>query len=542
MKKILLLIMLTISFVFSNAMLNIGSAMNVDTNLTNKTYITKTEIFGHHLFSGNFANVRQHIYNPNYLLSIGDTVNLKMWGAFEYEAQLVIDSQGNIFIPKVGVVKLLGVKNSDLVSEITKSVKKVFKENVYVYADMNIYQNVSVFVTGNVNNPGLYEGLSSDSLLQYIDKANGINKQYGSFRKISILRENQIYKKVDLYEFLIEGKMEMFPFKSGDVILVDSVGSYVSAIGDVQRPYRFEAKNQSLKLLELAKLSGIKPTTTNAIVRSYSPDNRMSIKSYSLSEFGDIALKDGDEVEFLPDHLADEIRVNIEGEHDGLQTIILKKGATLQDLKDIMIFNNQSNIDAIQIYRKSVAKIQKNLIMSQLKELETIALTTPSVSPEEASMRAQETKSILEFIERAKQVEPKGQITINEKTLASSIILEEGDVVNVPSKTNIVIVQGEVSLPGAFTYLKEQNINDYLNLAGGLSQRANKDRILVIKASGKALTYDASFFSSSKKPTIDAGDSVLVLPKAEGRTLQVTSVLAQIIYHVAVATKVILDI
>ena len=57
--------------------------------------------------------------------------------------------------------------------DITSKYSKVYRNNVFVYADMNNYQNVSVFVTGNVNKPGLYQGLSSDSIIQYIDKASG---------------------------------------------------------------------------------------------------------------------------------------------------------------------------------------------------------------------------------------------------------------------------------------------------------------------------------------------------------------------------------
>ncbi|MDR1976544.1 MAG: SLBB domain-containing protein [Campylobacteraceae bacterium] len=535
MKKLILLPFLAL---FGFAAIDTGAIAVIENNSNIKV---SDNVFGSHLFSGSFATVKQHMYNPDYRLNIGDMVLLKMWGAFEYEQSLSIDSQGNIFIPKVGVIKLLGIRNGDIVSVITKEVKKVYKDNVFVYADMDVYQNVSVFVTGNVVKPGLYEGLSSDSLMQYLDKAKGINPDHGSFRKITILRGNEPIKKIDLYDFLLEGKMDFFAFRSGDVILVDSVGSYVSAKGEVLRPFRFESTEPSMTLKDLSDLSGIKPTATNAIVKSYKISNHLNINFYHLQEFQNVLLYAGDEVEFVPEHSASEIRVSVDGEHDGLHTLVLKRGATLQDLKDNLTLNAQSNINAVQLFRKSVAKTQKNLIEAQLKELETLALTTPSVSSEEANTRAQETKAILEFIERAKRVEPKGQITINEKTALKSIILEEGDVINIPTLSNIVIVQGEVGVPGAFTYIKEQSVNDYIKLSGGFSDRANKKRVLVIKANGKAESYNASPFAFGK-PTINDGDSILILPKAEGKTLQFTNLISQILYQVAVATKVILDI
>ena len=68
--------------------------------------------FGENLFNGEFSKTSQHMYNPEYILNIGDVINLKLWGAIDLEIKLTIDEQGNIFVPKVGTIKLLGVKNS----------------------------------------------------------------------------------------------------------------------------------------------------------------------------------------------------------------------------------------------------------------------------------------------------------------------------------------------------------------------------------------------------------------------------------------------
>ena len=149
---------------------------------------------------------------------------------------------------------------------------------------------------------------------------------------------------------------------------------------------------------------------------------------------------------------------------------------------------------------------------------------------------------ILEFIERVKKEEPKGQVVIDENTNLAEFILEEGDIVNIPAKSDVIVVQGEVGLPGAFTYNKDYHIDDYIKSAGYLNERANKERILVIKANGKAERFDASMFSFSSAPKIDSGDAILVLPKIETKTLQITGALTQILYQVAIATKVVLDI
>ena len=163
MKKIVLILI----FIYVNLL-----AVNIDVSSTLKDTndslaVQDTKVIGYRLFNGSFSQNKQYRYNPNYLINIGDKVNIKLWGAFDFNASVPVDSQGNIFLPKVGTIHLEGVRNDKLSQLLQKKIKKVFKRNVYVYADLGNYQPVSVFVTGAVNKPGLYEGLSSDSIIQF---------------------------------------------------------------------------------------------------------------------------------------------------------------------------------------------------------------------------------------------------------------------------------------------------------------------------------------------------------------------------------------
>ncbi|ECL6415725.1 polysaccharide export protein [Campylobacter coli] len=512
----------------------ISSSQNIENNISKSTP-AQIPVFGAELFNGNFKNYTQRVYNPDYKIAVGDQISLKIWGAVEFEQILVVDSQGNIFIPKVGAVNLLGVKNSALVSVIKAQVNKIYKNNVFVYADMNAYQNVSVFVTGSVNAPGLYQGLSSDSVIQYLDKAGGINLEYGSFRDIQILRNNTVIKKIDLYDFLLKGQMDLFPFRSGDVVLVGNVQSYVFVNGDVQKPFRFELANDIKTLADLARVSGARPIVTNAVLRSYGNDHRLEISAYNKIQFSKVLLKTGDEVQFNPEYISQNISITVNGEHSGLKTLVVRKGTTLEDVSRLIVANGQSDMNALQVFRKSVAKTQKDLIKAQLKELETLALTSPSVTSQGAAIKAEQAKLILEFIQRAKEVEPKGQIVIDRPKSYGSILLEEGDIINVPSKNNLVIVQGEVTLPGAFVYDKGKDLKYYINLAGGYGERADTSKVLVIRNNGKAQKYSGSI-------DMMPGDSVLVLPKVDSENLQIFSMLTQILYQIAVATNVVLKL
>ena len=495
------------------------------------------KVFGEELFNGDFSKLNIHRYNPNYILTTGDVIDLKFWGAFGLKTKLTIDNQGNIFIPKVGVIHLLGVKNSDLTASIEKELDKVYKKNVYMYASLDTFQPVSVFISGNVKNPGLYEGLSSDSILQFLDKSNGIKKK-GSYREIEINRNNKTILKVDLYSFLLNGKIDQFQFKNGDVISVPHIGKYITVNGDVEKRLQIEVKD--LTIDDVQDIVNPYNTASNLRVSSYG-NNRSKIKMYNINE--KISLKNEDMLTFVSNNVNDSLNIKIDGEHNNLNNIIVKKGTSLKTLVEKLKINKLSSIENINLYRKSVAITEKALIDSNLKELESRALKTGSTTMGEAQLRKNDSSMILDFIKRAKQVKPKGRVVINNSTDLSKVILEEGDTLFIPKKSYVVSIQGEVKIPSSITYTKGTKIEDYLKSCGGLTGSADDSNILIIHQNGKVSTYNDSFFKfGSSKKTINPGDSILVLGKTDTKNLILAKEVTQILYQVAISAGVLIGI
>jgi hypothetical protein len=60
--------------------------------------------FGARLFRGGFSNDREDGLNPNYLIQPGDRISVRIWGATQFNESLVVDHQGNIFVPTVGPI------------------------------------------------------------------------------------------------------------------------------------------------------------------------------------------------------------------------------------------------------------------------------------------------------------------------------------------------------------------------------------------------------------------------------------------------------
>ena len=535
MKKTALILILLCINLFA-VEIDVSSTLK-DTNDSLATQNTK--VFGHRLFNGSFSHNKQYRYNPNYLINIGDVVNIKLWGAFDFNASIPVDSQGNIFLPKVGTVHIAGLRNDKLSQALQKKIKKVFRRNVYVYADLGNYQPVSVFVTGAVNKPGLYEGLSSDSIIQFLDKAKGIESSSGSYRHITVLRENKAIKSFDLYTFLQNGKMDVFQFRMGDVINVQSIKNYVEIVGDVKRPYRYELKAPSVKLKEVLNAVIANPTATNFTVTKWNEDNEQSVNIYSIKDHGDFVVHSGEAIEFLPDHNAKSIAIKISGEHLGLHNLVVPKGTTLGEVFDKIRPSSLSDMNSFKLYRKSIAIEQKKLLDAQLNDLEAKTLTTGSMTTEEAIIRKQEAQLVLNFINRAKKVQLKGKVVINKDTNLSLITLEDQDEIYIPKRSHMVIVQGEVMLPGAQSYVEHMSFDDYINSCGGYSYRANKDSVLIIKKNGQVISYDAdSAFNEEYK--VEPGDDILVMGKVDSKYLQVVKDITQIVYQIAVGAAVVL--
>ncbi|MFN7065866.1 MAG: polysaccharide biosynthesis/export family protein [Aquificaceae bacterium] len=491
-------------------------------------------VFGEQLFLGRFATEQFSGFNPNYQVAIGDKITVKIWGAFNFEQTLTVDPQGNIFIPQVGPIKVLGVKNHELDGVVEKGIRRVFKDMVGVYAYLETAVPVKVFVTGFVKNPGLYGGLSSNSVLYYLDMAGGVDPQRGSFIDISVLRGSKLRQKINLYEFLLKGELDLIQMVDGDVIFVAPKKSTFSVSGEVYNPFHFEFEGEFILGKEAMDLAKPKPTATHLIItRKQGKEKYMDY--YSLEDLDRVKIYDGDEVNVVADKYPGTILVRIEGAHSGPRALVLPYGSKLEDiLPQKIIPNVKSSLEAIQIFRKSVAQRQKEMLNITLQQLQTYALTARSATQEEANLRAREAELLMRFVEVAKNVEPKGLVVIGSMERAKDMLLEDGDIIFIPEKKTTVLVHGEVRFPNAIAYTPEKTVKYYIEQAGGFTERANKDIVLVLHPNG--------MFSEGDRVRIQPGDEILVLPKIETKNIEIVRGITQILYQIAITARVLLTV
>ncbi len=490
--------------------------------------------FGSQLFSGGFRGVRADGKNANYKVTPGDQVTLRVWGAIELERILPVDARGNVFIPSIGPVAVKGLTPGSLDKKIRSAVRSIYPENVQVYTNLQGVQPVAIFVTGYVNNPGRYAGTPNDSALYFLDQAGGIDNTLGSYRKIRLLRRNKVITDIDLYDFLLEGKLSRIQFQDGDTLLVTERKNSVIVTGDVKRPYSYEIVERKPTGSALIKLARLKTGVSHVLHRANSGKGPEA-KYLTLAKFSRQRLKDGDEVIVSSDQRSESIVVQIEGSYYGPSRFSLPRNVMLKDFLDTIAVPAQiTDTSSISIRRLSVAASQQRSLDESLRRLEGAYLGVSSSTPQEATIRIQEAELISKFIQRARQTEPTGRLVVSMRGEVANIRLKDGDIITIPEKSDAVLISGEVLVPQSVIFTTGRVAGDYIAGAGGFSQHADTKHILIVRQNGEVI--------NAKDHAIIAGDEILVLPKAPTKNLQLATTITQILYQLAIATKVVVDL
>jgi protein involved in polysaccharide export with SLBB domain len=490
--------------------------------------------FGANLFTGGFRGAMGDGLNADYQVKPGDQITVRAWGAFEFDRVLPVDAQGNIFIPGSGPLNVEGQNSQQVDSRVRGAITSVYPDNVQVYTNVQGVQPVAVFVTGYVENPGRYAGTPNDSVLYFLDQAGGIDQDLGSYRQIRVMRNNQTVATVDLYDFLINGSIARPQFQDGDTIVVEERGPAIAVVGDVHREHRYELVGNQLSGAELVELARLRSGVSHVLLRGDRADGPMA-QYFPLNEFYSQTIRSGDEVAFSADQRSETIVVEIEGSYYGPSRFALPRDARLSELLDaIPVPENMTAVESISLQRESVKQQQQQSMEDSLRRLETTYLSAQSSTNEEAQIRAQEAELIQNFVQRARELEPSGRLVVAYNDRIADIRLQDGDVITIPEISDSILISGEVLVPQAAVYRPGMSVIDYIESAGGFTQRADDDHILLVRQNGAV--------ENARNTPLRPGDEILVMPEAPTHNLQLAATLTQILYQVAVATRVAVDL
>jgi polysaccharide export outer membrane protein len=121
----------------------------------------------------------------------------------------------------------------------------------------------------------------------------------------------------------------------------------------------------------------------------------------------------------------------------------------------------------------------------------------------------------------------------------SDIVLKGGDELMVPDQRQEVTVLGEVQYATSHVFTRSLSRDDYIDRSGGLSQRADKKRIYVVRANGEVVADNGgAWFRRDIGGDIRPGDSIVV-PLDIDQPLARWGSITQIIYNLALGAAAV---
>jgi polysaccharide biosynthesis/export protein len=382
----------------------------------------------------------------NYIMGVGDKVNVVIWGYSNYNEVFTIDPTGSINPNETGRIYLKGLTFRDA--------KNVMRSRFGQYFDLKtsqidfsvVYSRViTVNVVGEVNNPGSYSIPALNTAFNALIAANGTN-QIGSVRKIYVKRDGKTVFTLDLYKFLQDPDAQSnFYLQDNDYIVVPPADKIVKITGYVKRPYKYELlEDENLSdLISYAGGFSMGALTKTVHLERYQ-NNEMVLSDIpydSLKKLDkNFALEDGD-------------NLNV----DSIQTQILKYVKVTGDVK------NQGQFQFTQGMRVSdlLAKAQGVRINSSLENAYVIR-TNPDYSTQYLPV------NLANVLKDVKSTDNFAVQNLDELHVFSNQTF---------ASNTSVTVYGAVRTPGSIPFGTGLTLKDALYYAGGLTLDAANDRI-----------------------------------------------------------------
>ncbi|QKJ29388.1 SLBB domain-containing protein [Mucilaginibacter mali] len=438
------------------------------------------QIFGADLFrNGTISSAPNlRLATPvNYILGPDDQLRINVYGNSIVNWNLNVTPEGNINIPGVGPLNVVG----KTIEQATQSIKTKLAVNKYaigkgtdVKVTLGDIRTIKVRVVGEVVKPNTYNLQSFATVFDALYSSGGPSNN-GTFRQIEIIRGNQIIRKLDVYDFIVSGSQkDNISLKDQDIIRVPTYRTRVELSGEVKIPALFE-------VLPGETLQNVIDFAGGFTEQAYTARIKVQQVSDQQRRLGDII------------------------ESDYKNYIPLRGDKYIVD-KILDRYENRVTISGA-VFRPDQYELQKGLTISQLIK------NAGGIKEDAFTGRGNITR--LKPDNTTEQVSFDVLGVINHTV--PDITLQREDVVNIASIFDLrdkytVNIQGEVRNAGQFAYEENMTVQDLIIKAGGLSEGASPKRIEVARRvtdSNPLATnsYVAKVFNIDIDPTLKNGDT-----------------------------------
>jgi len=457
-------------------------------------------VFGASLFEkvpSTFAPLDRVPVPSDYVIGPGDEILLHVWGQINLSQRLTVDRSGDVFIPDVGSINLIGVRFSMLESVLKNALKGVFR-NFDLTATLGHLRAIRILVSGEARQPGSYTVSSLSTLLNALFTCGGPSSS-GSMRHIQLKRGDKIITDFDLYDLMLHGdKSHDVPLQPGDVLWIAPMGAQVAITGSVIHPAIYELRGRVTlgKLLEMS--GGLSPVAASrrAILQRINSHSVLQSHMILMDDAGlNTLLQNGDIVQFLAivPRFAEVVTLVGNVPDPGrfpwfpgmrIRDLIPNKEALLT--RDFWRQRNKLSAEGTISHEAKrfgsdapLASVQSEHLdaFSDSVSTDTVHIATPEINWDYAAIERINPNTLAPFLIPFHL----GQAMVDTDE-TNNLLLNPGDKVTIFSvadvpvpearKTKFVTLQGEIRFPGTYTPTPNETLRQLVKGAGGLTPDA----------------------------------------------------------------------
>ena len=417
----------------------------------------KRKIFGHDIFNNKeltFESSMNLATPQNYRLGAGDEVNVDIWGASQQSISETISPDGTINIEGYGIVQLGGLSVQQAKQRLRTLLGPRYQDS---RIDLTLGQTrtITISIIGEVKTPGTYTMSAFATVYNALYMAGGPN-EIGTLRNVQVFRDGKLLSKVDVYDFLLNGKLTGdVRLQDNDIITVSPYESLVCIAGKVKRPMYYEMKNNESAATLLKYAGGFTGDAYTKAVRI----NRKAGNQYSVFSVGEFDLNGF--------KLMDEDSVSVDSTLNRYQNMVEVKGGVFRP----GMYQVGGNISTVKSLIEAAAGLKEEAIgqhavMHRMKADRTLEVLGVDIN------------GILE-----------GSVP--------DIPLRNEDVIYVASRQELneqktVTIHGEVAYPGVYRYAENETIEDLILQAGGPTEAASLAKVDVARRIIDPMATEAS--------------------------------------------------
>jgi polysaccharide export outer membrane protein len=519
--------------------------IKVETSTEKGSPVCDTCIYGYNLFtttSTTFSLVSDVPIPPDYMLGPGDKLSIEYFGTENLTKEGFIGRTGVLHLPLLGPITLAGLTFSEASSVITRKIKSELI-GTEVFITLSELRAIDIYLVGAAFKPGAY-AVSALSTITNALFASGGPSEVGSLRNIQLKRNGKLVKEFDLYSLLLKGDTSNdVRLQQGDVIFIPLLKETVQVSGSVQRPGKFEIK-EGEKILDLYEYAGFQNVNGRLEINEIDVENLgRKTEIYSLNDKNilDRLLKGSDAFYITNSSNLLSKTMNIAGEVNFPGIYSINDGDTILSVIERAggLKDNAYTFGAV-FTRVDVARIQKNGFLKSAEILEK-AMADSVMSSVSSDSRSASYALVREFIVKLRDLEPTGRQVVEIDTYmlksdpALDFMVQDGDDLFVPKRTNSISVMGEVTNQSTHLYRNDLELYDYIELSGGLGPIADKSKIYIIQSNGQSIALENKLFGRNSSYALLPGSTIFISQKIDTFDwLRPTSVIAPIFADLAV--------